>query len=65
MSKMLKPCPFCGNAAFAIEESPYCDGSLAGPHLNWCVECSHCEASSGWYRERDEAEQAWEKRTYE
>ena len=62
----LLPCPFCGNhrIAVAVDNAAYSLGFSAT--TNFQIICSvtsfGCGASSGWYNNREQATEAWNRR---
>ena len=48
----LKPCPVCGHK-----------GSVYGAFDAVCVQCFHCNLTSQFFRNPDEAKSAWNRRT--
>lgn len=61
MSEKLKPCPFCGSSLIKIE--PLIDKDYLGK--KYYIKCSLCDATSGFYKKRRDAVQAWNYRAYE
>lgn len=56
--KELKPCPFCGGEAICYDYAP----TWATTH-KWVVECSICGANIPLYKIKEEAIEAWNRRT--
>lgn len=67
MVSELKPCPFCGNKNISVitDSAEYSLGLTDSAYFN--VVCSMnscgCGASSGWYSNREETIEAWNRRT--
>lgn len=60
MSEELKPCPFCGNEQIAIHH-----GSLYKQRIvpsYWCS-CMDCNASTSVFMCKQEAIEAWNRRS--
>lgn len=52
----LKPCPFCGSRENAIKEHWMCRNM-------WCVQCYGCGCNSACFRTKEEAIEAWNRRS--
>lgn len=54
----LKPCPFCGGEAAVRYEVPYRSENKSLP----CIACSNCKGVMGYFRDKAEAIEAWNRR---
>ena len=61
MEKMaeLKPCPFCGGEAFAVN---FTYAITEGHWKMWSVDCPKCRCQSGDFVTKEEAIEAWNRR---
>lgn len=57
----LKPCPFCGDRAFARKVKYYYEDGGFGMSA-YTVQCTYCGVRTLEYRDEDEAIEAWNRR---
>ena len=54
----LKPCPFCGGEADFAKVGYQDRDDIIEPY----VFCKNCHTLSGWYKTKEEAKTAWNRR---
>ena len=57
----LKPCPFCGNEDVGIAVGAYCNYE----NIFFFAVCDNCGSMTKSFRNRDYAENAWNRRAAE
>lgn len=56
----LKPCPFCGSKASIVHDKPFRGNE---PTYHPVVACTNCKAAMGYFRDNQEAVNAWNHRS--